>query len=56
MCGERKLNVFCEDVCGMENYSVGYEGVVCGSIGTDRGISLVHDYRIILLLNIDFVG
>ena len=33
----------------MEKCSVGYDSVVCGSIGTDIGIkyfSLVHAYRI----------
>ena len=38
---------------------MGYDSVVCGSIGTDIGIkyfSLVHAYRIILYLDCDFVG
>ena len=43
----------------MKKCSVGYDSVVCGSIGTDIGIkyfSLVHAYRIILYLDCDFVG
>ena len=36
----------------MEKCSVGYDSVVCGSIG----ITLVHAYRIILYLDCDFVG
>ena len=38
---------------------MGYDSVVCGSIGTDIGIkyfSLVHAYKIILYLDCDFVG
>ena len=35
---------------------MGYDSVVCGSIGTDIGISLVHAYRIILYLDCDLVG
>ena len=38
---------------------MGYDSVVCRSIGTDIGIkyfSLVHAYRIILYLDCDFVG
>ena len=38
---------------------MGYDSVVCGSIGTDIGIkyfALVHAYRIISYLDCDFVG